>query len=227
MIEVFVADSSFLCREGIISLIQASKGVVLVGEADCSKTLMSKIGKLQPDILMLNYSSSSFDFEDIGLIMNFLPKTKILAVTHDFTMEDITSAIEAGVTSHVLLECSREEISDAIYATANGEKFFCGKIVDKMMRVDEPGDLTALAAEIACDPIRISSRELDIIKLIAEGNTNKHIANSLFISTHTVMTHRKNIMSKLGISNTAGIVLYAVRENLIDPEKFLFNQGNI
>ena len=227
MIEVFVADSSYLCREGIISLITACKGVKLVGEADNSKTLRTVIGQLQPDILMLNYSSPFFDFEDIGIIMNFLPKTKILAVTHDFTKKDITAAIDAGVTSHVLLECSKEEISDAIYATANDEKFFCGKIVDEMMVSRESGDLHELAAEISCDPIRISRRELDIIKLIAEGNTNKEVADVLFISAHTVMTHRKNIMNKLGINNTAGIVLYAVRENLIDPGKFLFDQGNL
>ncbi|PCH96966.1 MAG: hypothetical protein COB85_03110 [Bacteroidetes bacterium] len=226
MIEVFVADSSYLCREGVIALIEDCKGVKLVGEADNSKTLVSKIGKIQPDILMLNYASSAFNFEDIGLIMNFLPKTKILAVTHSFTLEEITAAIEAGVTSHVLLECSREEISDAIYATAKDDKFFCGQIVDKMMRAGGSDDLSKLAEEIACDPIKISTRELDIIKLIAEGNTNKEIAEELFISTHTVMTHRKNIMSKLGINNTAGIVLYAVRENLIDPGKFLFDQGS-
>ena len=78
----------------------------------------------------------------------------------------------------------------------------------------------------SCDPIKISSRELEIIEYIAQGFTTKEIAAQLFLSVHTVMTHRKNIMNKLGVKNTAGIVIYAVKENLISPNKYLFNSFN-
>ena len=74
-----------------------------------------------------------------------------------------------------------------------------------------------------CEAVVISDRENEIIKLIAEGNTNTQIADFLFLSNHTVNTHRKNIIAKLGVKNTAGIVMYAVKTNLVSPNKFLFS----
>ena len=73
-----------------------------------------------------------------------------------------------------------------------------------------------------CEAIVLSERENEIIKLVAEGNTNNKIAEMLFLSSHTVNTHRKNIMSKLGVKNTAGIVMYAVKMNIVSPNRFLF-----
>ena len=78
----------------------------------------------------------------------------------------------------------------------------------------------------SCDAVTISKREQEIIVLISEGLTNGQIAEKLFLSNHTVNTHRKNILGKLGVKNTAGIVMYAVKANLISPNKFLFSASN-
>jgi DNA-binding CsgD family transcriptional regulator len=80
--------------------------------------------------------------------------------------------------------------------------------------------------EFNCEPVSISDRELEIIKLIAEGYTNNEIAEKLFLSHHTVNTHRKNILQKLGVNNTASIVMYAVKTQLVSPNKFLFSPVN-
>jgi DNA-binding NarL/FixJ family response regulator len=80
-----------------------------------------------------------------------------------------------------------------------------------------------MSTALTCNGIRISARESEIISLIAEGMTNKQIAESLFLSAHTVITHRKNIMNKLGLNNTAALVLFAIKQNLISPNKFLFS----
>ena len=77
--------------------------------------------------------------------------------------------------------------------------------------------------EFNCEPVTVSPRELEVIRLIAEGYTNVQIAEKLFLSTHTVNTHRKNIMQKLGVNNTAAIVMYAVKTQLVSPNKFLFS----
>ena len=79
----------------------------------------------------------------------------------------------------------------------------------------------------SCEAVIISKRECEIITLIAEGFTNQQIAEKLFLSSHTVNTHRKNIMAKLGVKNTAGIVMYAIKTNLTSPNKFLFTADNI
>jgi len=78
----------------------------------------------------------------------------------------------------------------------------------------------------SCEPVVLSEREIEIIVHIAEGNTNVQIADMLHLSSHTINTHRKNIMAKLGVKNTAGIVMYAVKSNLISPNKFLFASEN-
>ena len=81
-------------------------------------------------------------------------------------------------------------------------------------------------ASFSCEPVLLSERENEIIVYISEGQTNAQIAENLFLSNHTINTHRKNIMAKLGVKNTAGIVMYAVKTQLVSPNKFLFaNQG--
>jgi DNA-binding NarL/FixJ family response regulator len=79
------------------------------------------------------------------------------------------------------------------------------------------------AKKISCAGIEITSREIEIIKLITQGNSNKEIADQLFLSLHTVNTHRKNIMNKLGINNTAGLVMFAIKNEILNPNHFLFS----
>ena len=97
----------------------------------------------------------------------------------------------------------------------------CGKIASAVLE-----DKSSSVTEYTCEGLNISDREMEIIKLIAEGLSNKEVADKLFLSTHTVTTHRKNIMNKLGLNNTAGLVLFAVRENLISPNHFIFSPSN-
>ncbi|PCH88413.1 MAG: hypothetical protein COB88_03935 [Flavobacteriales bacterium] len=220
MVDVFIANESYLLREGIKVLIKNTKGLKLAGEASSVVELEQKVLKIQPDVLLIDYANEAFSTDDIGHLKNYLPNTRYLAITALQSKEVMSTAIEAGVNSHVLNVCSSQEISDAIFATARGEKFFCGTILERVME-DEPGGTTADSAN--CDPVKISTRELEIVRLIAEGFTNKEIGDRLFISTHTVMTHRKNIMNKLGINNTAGLVIYAVQEKLISPDQFIFD----
>jgi DNA-binding NarL/FixJ family response regulator len=106
--------------------------------------------------------------------------------------------------------------------TANGSKFFCGQILNTIRSVDIDVDGENWTT-FNCEPIHLSDREQEIITLIAEGYTNTAIAEQLFLSPHTVNTHRKNIMQKLGVKNTAAIVMYAVKTNLVNVNKFLFS----
>jgi DNA-binding CsgD family transcriptional regulator len=93
----------------------------------------------------------------------------------------------------------------------------CGKIVDFL--TSPAGALKSTR----CEGMVLTDREMDILKLIAEGHSNKQMADLLFLSPHTINTHRKNIMAKLQVNNTAGLVMYAVKENLLDRNKFLFS----
>ncbi len=202
-------------------LLNGEKDIKIVGEASDSKELKEKAIASQPDVLIIDHSGEKFNLKSIGFTGSMLPKTHLLGITHLQPKHKMIRAIEAGVRSHVLSICSAKEIKEAVYATAKGEKFFCGTIVESMVGGNEEILEEGIPAT-SCDPVKISGRELEIIKNIAQGYTNKEIADRLFISTHTVMTHRKNIMCKLGINNTAGLVIYAVKENLVEPSQYKF-----
>jgi DNA-binding NarL/FixJ family response regulator len=149
----------------------------------------------------------------------------MLAITPEQSAQVLVDALRSGVTSYVKKDCSFPEILEAVKATNDGNKFFCGEILETIQ--EENLNVEDIEMDnFTCDPVLISKRESEVISMIAEGFTNAQIAEKLFLSAHTVNTHRKNIMSKLGVKNTAGIVMYAVKTNLISPNKFLFTADN-
>lgn len=220
-IKILIADNSFLIREGFRSIIFGNSDFKLVGEAEKAEDLAEKLMLHRPNVLILDYASSFFCLDDISVIHEKFPDVNILAVTNPQSRQTISKAIENGVISHLLKDCGKDEIIEALYDTAKGEKFFCGKIVDTVMK-DKDFSAVNISEGVSCDGVKLSAREIEIIRLVAEGLSNKEIAEKLFLSVHTITTHRKNIMSKLGVNNTAGLVMYAIRQNLLGPNKFLF-----
>lgn len=217
-IRIIIADSHFLSRKGLAVVLNENTDFSLVAEATSSSDLVSQSSFFKPELIIIDYTSPNFSLESLSQIVKKFPAAKLLAITDVQTNAVISKALNIGITSHLLKDCDQDEIVEAIYKTANGEKFMCGKITSAIL--DEK---PANATEYSCEGFNISEREMEIIKLIAEGSSNKEVADKLFLSTHTVTTHRKNIMNKLGINNTAGLVLFAVRENLVSPNHFLFS----
>lgn len=224
-IKVFLADSQQLILAGFRSILSLKKEFEIVGEAENRDDMCEQLKKSSPDVLVLDFTAENFDMDCIRKVVSKHPKVKILAITPVNSKSLIQGALKNGVTSYLLKSCDKNEIYDALKATQKGEKFFCSKVLDALM--NEP-DLATHDKQLNlnCEGLSISEREIEIIILIAEGNSNKEIADKLFLSPHTVNTHRKNIMSKLGVSNATGIVLFAVKEQLISPNKFLFSNGN-
>jgi DNA-binding NarL/FixJ family response regulator len=219
-ISIIIADSHFLSRKGLSVLLSANAELEVLSEALSTSDLVNQSKLYKPDLIIIDYTSANYSLEGLQQIVKKYPKAKMLAITDIQSHSTISKALNTGVTSHLLKDCEQDEIMEAIYKTAKGEKFMCGKIVSDILN-NTVSDVTAYS----CEGLNISEREMEIIKLIAEGSSNKEVADKLFLSTHTVTTHRKNIMSKLGVNNTAGLVLFAVRENLVSPNHFLFS-GN-
>lgn len=209
-IKILIADNSYLIRRGFSSLINQVNEFSLVGEAEKADDLNEKLLLYNPDVLVIDYSSRYFCLDDLSIIQQYFPDVKILAITNPQSKQIISKAIEYGVISHLLKDCGEDEIIEAIYSTSQGEKFMCGKIVDLLLQENKIN-----SSKYSCDGVKLSDREIQILQHIAEGLANKQIADKLFISIHTVMTHRKHIMSKLKINNTASLVMFALQENLI------------
>ena len=176
--------------------------------------------------MVIDYTSSGFSLDNVVKLKNENVNLKILAITPYTNANTIVQAVQAGVESHLKKECSVDEIKEAFIATLKGEKFFCDDIV-KQMR-NEQIDIEKIQFK-SLDPstVQLSERELQIIQFIAEGYTNSQIAAIVYLSNHTLNTHRKNIMKKLGVNNTAGIVMYAVKTEMVSPNQFSFKNQKI
>lgn len=218
---IILADSNELIRLGLRTIICSNSSWEIVGEAKNNEELEEIIHTFGDAVVLIDYSAAGFDISIISKILTKYKNVKFVALTPDQSAQTLVDALKSGVSSYVKKDCEISEIINSLEETYNGNKFFCGQILDTIQRANiDVNDIDF--DSFSCEPIVLSERENEIIKLIAEGNTNHQIANQLFLSSHTVNTHRKNIFAKIGVKNTAGIVMYAVKTNLVVPNKFLF-----
>lgn len=221
-IRTLLADRSALTLAGLHAILGPVTRIEIVGEARDAVEMDTLIAKLRPQVVLIDHTAEGFGAEAIRRGHRKSKNTRFIALTPDPSQIALMSALRAGVTSYVKKDCSREEIIDAVLHTGDGQKFFCGKILKAIQAAAlDVEDLYDHALD--CDAVTVSERESQIISLIAEGCSYTRIADRLNLSAHTVTTHRKNIMQKLGVNNTAALVLYAVKNGLVSPNKFLFN----
>ena len=224
MTKVLIADKNYLSRIGLEMLIESAHSFQLIPSVDDNlKGLSKKINLFSPDLLIIDFYSLSITTGEIKLMTRKYPNIKILAVTDLLSKNEMSSALNNGVTSYLLKECDKEEILEAIESTLLGKQFLCGKIASVLTSEPEINLSRNLIKTFSCEGFTVTERELEIVKFIAEGLSNKLIADKLNLSTHTINTHRKNIMAKLQVNNTAGIVMFAVKNNLLETNHFLFS----
>lgn len=223
--KVIVADSNELIRIGLRTILGKMLDKAEIKEAKSSDHLFKLIAEEIPNVVVIDYTADQFSIDTLQKITQKYSSVKFVAITFDQSGQTIRNALRAGVMSYIKKDCEVQEIVDAVKETNRGQQFFCGKILETIkeesINVEDVG-----ASPLNCAPISLSAREIEVIKLIADGYTNKQISTKLFLSNHTITTHRKNIMQKLGVNNTAGIVMYAVKSNFVNANKYLFSSDN-
>lgn len=206
-IKVLIADKSAIFSQGLKSILRENESITVVGEVQEYKELEAALRENEPHILMFDYATDDFGEDKVAVISSKFPEVKLMAITEGQPKTKILRSLKAGLNSYLLKDCSKDEVLEAVEETNRGKQFFCGKVLDLITQSEE---------DMLCEEVgALSEREREVIKLVAEGFTTKEIAEKLYISNHTVNTHRKNIMHKLGLKNTAGIVIYAVKENIV------------
>ena len=205
--KVFIADSSVIVREGLKAIVSEVSNVKVVGEAENSGELIAMLLNACPDILFINYSSALILESDVELIMNTMPNIKVIGITERPDRVSVLKYIQNNINGHLLYSCDKTEIKDCMISVLKNERFFCGKVIEVM-------NLENNRRTFTCEGIRLSNRELEVIEYVSKGLSNKEIAEEMFLSVHTILTHRKNLMSKLGLKNTAGLVVYAVQNGI-------------
>jgi len=210
MISILIADAHYLVRVGLKHILAARGDVEIKGEAVDEESLMAQLEQSSFDVLTIDYTQSgAFSINAIELIRQRFPDTGILIISNDNKKETVYAVLELGVTSFITKSCDEQEIIEGIKAAASAKRFFCKKVADYIFERSFPDTSETL------EPLPVTPREVEIIQLTAQGLTAKETASKLNLSTHTIYTHRKNIMRKLNIKSNSELVLYAVREGLI------------
>lgn len=191
-------------------MLASDRSFDVIGEASDSHELAAEVRKNKPDLVIIDYSLPGFfSPEDIKVVYTLSSTTNILVITTNQNHNDILKVLEYGVTNYILKLCDKEELMGAIYATVKKEKFVCSKVIDAILNKHFP-------QEDSCEGVSLSQREVEIVELISKGFTNSRIAEKLFLSVHTISTHRKNILKKLGVNKSSELVMYAIKTGIIE-----------
>ena len=218
-IRVLVVDDHDLFRRGICQVLLGEEGIEVVGEAEDGAAAHALAVALRPDVVLMDVNMpGTGGIEATGRITADLPGVCVLMLTVSDDEEDLFRAITAGAVGYLLKEISGDEVAEAVRAVVHGQTLLSPAMASKL--IGEYATLArraAAASERAAVP-RLTAREREVLALVAQGSTNRDIGRQLFISGNTVKNHVRNILEKLQIHTRAEAVVFAVRENLLDPQ---------
>jgi DNA-binding NarL/FixJ family response regulator len=217
MIRIILTDDHTILREGIRALLAAEPDLQVVGETGSGEALLELLATTPADVVLLDLNMPGMDgFATLAHLREHYPEVKVLILSMLDHEKYVSRTLESGAMGYILKNADSAEIMHAIRTVADGRPFLCTEIGLDLLR-----KLTQLTPEKAPDhgakaPNDLSGRELEVLKLIAEGLTNAEIADKLFTSKRTIETHRQNIIEKTQAKNTAALIKYAVNQGLID-----------
>jgi DNA-binding NarL/FixJ family response regulator len=207
--KIIIADTQALTSAGLAKILSELKPLHVIDLVASADQLFAAIDKDDsPDFLFIDYLFlPDFGVESFDNLLSGFTSMKVIVLSSDNDQETILRVIDSGVPGFLTKECSEEEIKTAIRAIEKGEKFFCHRIFDIVIRSRSKQDKNK--------PSFLSERELEIIKMIALGNSTMQIAFTLNLSHHTISSHRKNIIKKLNIKSPTEFVVHAMDLGLI------------
>jgi DNA-binding NarL/FixJ family response regulator len=215
-LRILIADDHDLVRKGIRSLLEAQKGWEVVGEARDGRDAVEKAGKLKPDVIILDHGMPRLNgLEAVRRIMKVHPQAKVLIVTMHDSDELIREVLDAGARGYVTKSDTGQDLVEAVEALSRNKTYFTSK-VDQMV-LDRFLQINTGKADAKPTRDRLTSRQREIVQLLAEGKTSKEVATILGLSTKTVETHRAQIMRRLDCHSVSELVRYAIRNNIVQP----------
>lgn len=206
-IKVFIIDDSLLIREGIKRVISPLKFISLVGETHELNHIKDQLSLKQPDILLLEMDLCQRPMKElIAEIKVASPTTQVLIISDCQCELPVLMAIRSGISGYLKKNVSADELVKAIKTIASGQAYFTPDISELLAK----GVLLSASGNL-----NFSDREMEILRLICKGRSNEQMADLLFITEKTVITHRKNIMNKAGVKKSSDLIVWAFDNNLV------------
>ena len=215
-VKLIFADDHGIVRDGLRTLFRSDRMFAVAGEASNGEEAVQLAAKLKPDIAILDISMPKLNgIEATKIIKSRHPEIKVLILTIHDREDFVYELIQAGASGYVLKNAAKREIFEAVRTVAGGESYFSPGVsklqIDGVIKrtKEQPTEGTAGGG-------LLTKREEEILRRIADGLTSREIADALHISFRTVNSHRTNLMQKLDIHDTAGLVRYAIQAKLVD-----------
>ncbi|HEV3398051.1 MAG TPA: response regulator transcription factor [Actinomycetes bacterium] len=216
IIRVLICDDHALFRRGLMMVLESEEGIEVVAEAEDGEEAIGKAEQFAPDVILMDVRMPKRSgIEATRSIKDVLPSTKILMLTISDEEADLYEAIKAGASGYLLKEISIEEVAGAVRKINEGQSLISPSMASKLL--SEFASMVKRREERAQVPgPRLTDRELEVLKLVAQGMSNREIAEHLYISENTVKNHVRNILEKLHLHSRMEAVVYAVREKLLE-----------
>ncbi|MFL5752278.1 MAG: response regulator [Bacteroidia bacterium] len=211
MVKIIIADDHSIIRDGITALLNGEKNLQVIGHATNGIEVVELLKKNKAEVVIMDINMPLCNgLEATKKISAEFPGVRVIALTMYDQSDSIKSMVDAGAWGYLLKDSTKEELIMAIESVAQGRKYFNNAIFDMLLMNSEntreeqqPGNSI------------LTTREKEVLKMIAEEYTSQEIADKLFLSIKTVNAHRRNLIQKLGTKNTAGLVKYALIQGLI------------
>jgi two-component system, NarL family, response regulator NreC len=211
-IRVLLADDHNIFRDGLHTMIDKEEGMEVIGEADNGRKAIKEAEKLAPDVVIMDISMPDMNgIEATRKIKAEMPDIKVIALSMHSDRRFVLGMLEAGASGYLLKDCAFSELAVVIRQVTTGNTYLSPKIADVVVK----GYLNKMSDSSHKDSVLLTSREREILQLIAEGMTAREIAEHVYLSIKTVETHRRNIMQKLNMRSIADLTRYAIQEGLV------------
>jgi two-component system, NarL family, response regulator NreC len=213
--KVLLVDDHAILREGLRMVLEAQPGISVVGEAENGREALEMVEELHPDVVVMDIAMPQMNgAEATRQIKRRFPATKVLILTMHENQQYLIQIVNAGAIGCVLKRSAGAELVTAVRAAARGESYFSPSMASMLLEDYR----VRLAHEEDDDVGMFTEREREVLQLVAEGKTNKEIADILTVSIKTVQTHRAHIMEKLGAHDRTDLVRYAMRKGIIPSD---------
>lgn len=215
MTRILIADDHEMIRQGLKKVIEERPSWTVCGEAATGRQAVAQALELRPDIVVLDVGMPDLNgLEAARQIRRALPNTEVLILTMHDSERLAREALEAGARGFLLKTDLGDTLLEALEHLGQHKPFFTAKVAELVLNgYLNPSPVAAAEAEGG----RLTPREREIVQLLAEGKSNKEIADALGISVHTAETHRSNILRKLNLRSMSELVRYAIREQIVEP----------
>jgi DNA-binding NarL/FixJ family response regulator len=210
IIRVLIADSQFLVTESLRMILQEDAVYEVFNVVMEKKELMKELGRTSISLLIIDPSFIELsNLSEIKEIKSSYPDLKLLVITNGLSRSELIEINNLGINNIMLKTAGKEELFEALTSTIKGKKYYSNELLEMLFELSEKKNTGEETGQL-------TSSELEIVRLISEGLTTKEIAARKYISFHTVITHRKNIFRKLGVSSVSELIMYALKAGWIN-----------